>query len=236
MDDLLHHPQDDQHDRARHERHEDEAGAHRQADARRAPQRGRRRQAGDLVLGHEDRARAQEAHAGDDRRRDTAHAHPDHGALVEQQHRRDGLLLDQGNQRRAHAHQHVRAHARRTILDLTVDADHRADKHRRCDAQKQRADAQRLSKHVDAVQCAQNTFHTGNLLLIFSQTCQQSIKLCYSFHTWNVKFMLSIIPPFASHCKMKMPNFLSSLTTSARRYTIPSKPCDQEAPDEESDA
>ena len=166
MDDLLHHPQDDEHDHARHERHDDEAGAHRQADARRAPQRGRRRQAGDLVLGHEDRARAQEAHAGDDRRGDAADAHVDRRAAAQGQHRRHSLLLDERNQRRAHAHQHVRAHARRTILDLTVDADHGADEHRR-------ADAQRMAEPLHAAQQAQESFHPGNLLLAFLQICQQ---------------------------------------------------------------
>ena len=146
----LHQPQNHQHDRARGDRHQNVARADRQPDTGRAPERGRRRQAGNLSVAHKDRARAEEAHAGNHRRGDAPKAHAHRRAA--QRHRvRHRVTFDQRNQRRADAHQHVRAHARRAIFDFAVDADHRADHHRHADAHQHRRHAQRLAERCPSV-------------------------------------------------------------------------------------
>ena len=129
MDDALQELEDDQHDHASDQRDFRKAVTRRKADTRHAPQGSCGGQAGDFTVTHDDGTRAEETNAGYDGGGDAARAHVDEAARAQLNHAADGLLLDDGDHRRAHANQHMRTHACGAVFDFAVDTDDRADEY-----------------------------------------------------------------------------------------------------------
>ena len=114
-------PQREDDDRRRRDGHDPRAGSGRHADRGDRPQAGGRGQATDGRALLEDRAGAQEAHAGDDLGRDPRRV----GAGC-----REGIDRQDGEARRPERHEQMGAHPRGMLVDLALEADERAE-HRR---------------------------------------------------------------------------------------------------------
>lgn len=128
VDDALHHDQNYEHEDAAHDGDHIVAKANGDAQTRGVPKGGCGGQAGDLSVGEQDGAGAEETDAADDLCAQSAEAVGDVGIAVCGQ-AGDEAGFDQRDGAGAQTDQNVRAHASRTVLDLSLDTDDGADQY-----------------------------------------------------------------------------------------------------------
>lgn len=133
MDDALHQNQHEEHEDAAADRDHIVAVADRNAQTGGVPKGRGGGQTGDLAVGEENRARAEETDAADNLRAQTTEVVGDGGiGFTGKAGGEEGF--DQGNRARTKADQNVRAYAGRPAFDLALNADDRSDQYGQRDA------------------------------------------------------------------------------------------------------
>ena len=144
--DSLHQPQHDQNDQSRNDSRSQISGSGSQTDARRTPERRRRRQAADMPFGKHDCTRAQKADTGNHGSGNPSDADINQPDRLKLHSLRNRHLFDQCHDSGSKADEDMRSHSRRSVFHFPLRTDNRSYKHCHRNAQHQRPSVHRLSK------------------------------------------------------------------------------------------